>query len=62
MSKMFDGKTRTQPRHPLGKSLTALLREARDAALEEAAKEMDGWGDIYGDNAARAIRALKDKP
>lgn len=37
------------------------LREA-DAAIalcmEEAAKELDRWGDIYGDNAAAAIRAL----
>jgi hypothetical protein len=31
---------------------------ALTVALEEAAKELDGWGDIYGDNAAAAIRAL----
>ena len=39
--------------------------ESADAAiglvLEEAAKELDRWGDIYGNNAAAAIRALKDK-
>jgi tRNA(Leu) C34 or U34 (ribose-2'-O)-methylase TrmL len=29
--------------------------------LEEAAKELDRWGDIYGDNAARTIRALKER-
>ena len=29
--------------------------------LEEAAKELDRWGDIYGDNAAAAIRALKER-
>jgi hypothetical protein len=34
----------------------------RAEVLEEAARELDRWGDIYGDNAARAIRALKDKP
>lgn len=55
-----EGKSRVPPIYPVGKSLTLLLREARIEALEEAAKEMDGWGDIYGDNAARAIRALKD--
>lgn len=41
-----------------------LMSEA-DAAialvLEEAAKELNRWGDIYGDNAAAAIRALKEK-
>ena len=34
----------------------------RNEVLEEAARELDGWGDIYGDNAARAIRALKEAP
>jgi hypothetical protein len=34
----------------------------RDEVLEEAAKELDGWEDMYGDAAARAIRALKEKP
>jgi hypothetical protein len=27
-------------------------------ALEEAAKELEGWGGIYGRNAAAAIRAM----
>ena len=31
----------------------------RDDALEEAAQALDAWNDIYGDNAAAAIRALK---
>jgi hypothetical protein len=35
---------------------------AIDVALEEAARELEGWGDIYGRNAAAAIRALKGKP
>lgn len=30
----------------------------RAQALEEAALELEKWGDIYGDNAAAAIRAL----
>jgi hypothetical protein len=34
----------------------------RDEVLEEAAQELDRWGDIYGDNAARTIRALKEAP
>lgn len=34
----------------------------RNETLEEAARELDGWKDMYGDAAARAIRALKDKP
>lgn len=33
----------------------------RDEVLEEAAKELDGWKNMYGDAAARAIRALKEK-
>lgn len=33
----------------------------RPATLEEAAGELDGWGDMYGDAAAAAIRSLKDK-
>lgn len=38
----------------------AAIAIIRDETLEEAAREMDAWGDIYGDNAARAIRALKE--
>jgi hypothetical protein len=34
------------------------IEAALTVALEEAAREFDGWGDIYGDNAAAAIRAL----
>ena len=37
------------------------LRDAETAiavALEMAAKELDGWADIYGRTAAAAIRAL----
>lgn len=30
-------------------------------ALERAAKELDGWGDIYGRAAAAAIKALIPK-
>jgi hypothetical protein len=41
----------------------AIANEAIDLiradVLEEAARELDRWGDIYGDNAAAAIRALK---
>lgn len=40
--------------YPLADAAIALV-------LEEAAKELDRWGDIYGDNAAAAIRALKEK-
>ena len=29
--------------------------------LEEAARKLDGWGDIYGRNAAAAIRAFIPK-
>ena len=42
----------------LARAVVALIRPA---TLEEAADELDGWGDMYGDAAARAIRALKDK-
>lgn len=38
-----------------------LARAVVAMVLEEAAKELDGWGDMYGDAAAAAIRALKDK-
>ena len=38
---------------------TAAIDLIRAEVLEEAARELDRWGDIYGDNAARAIRALK---
>jgi hypothetical protein len=44
--------------HWLARAVVALIRPA---VLEEAAGELDGWGDMYGDAAARAIRALKDK-
>jgi uncharacterized protein YbjQ (UPF0145 family) len=40
-------------------SLERQLAEARNDALEEAAKVLDAWGDIYGNNAARTVRALK---
>lgn len=33
----------------------------RADTLEEAAKELDRWGDIYGDNAAAVIRAMKER-
>lgn len=43
--------------------LTAALAEhdlrVRDAALEEAAKAFEAWGDLYGRNSATYIRALK---
>ena len=38
---------------------TAAIDLIRAEVLEEAAREFDRWGDIYGDNAARTIRALK---
>jgi hypothetical protein len=34
---------------------------AINLVLEEAARELDRWGDIYGDNAAATIRAMKGK-
>jgi len=40
---------------------TAAIALIRAEVLEEAARELDRWGDIYGDNAAAAIRALKEK-
>ena len=40
---------------------TAAIDLIRAEVLEEAARELDRWGDIYGDNAAAAIRALKEK-
>jgi len=44
---------------PLARAAVALIRPSiRATALEEAARELDGWGDIYGDNAAAAIRAM----
>ena len=36
-----------------------LARPVIAVVLEEAAKGLEGWGDIYGRNAAAAIRALK---
>ena len=38
----------------------AAITIIRAETLEEAAKELDRWHDIYGDNAAAAIRALKE--
>jgi len=38
----------------------AALADERKRALEEAAKALDAWGDIYGDNAAKTVRALKE--
>lgn len=35
---------------------------AREQALEEAAQALEAWGDIYGDNAAKCVRALKSQP
>jgi hypothetical protein len=40
--------------------LRAALADERKRALEEAAKALDAWGDIYGDNAAETVRALKE--
>jgi len=40
--------------------LRAALADERKRALEEAAKALDAWGDIYGDNAAKTVRALKE--
>lgn len=37
----------------------AIRRTAHNDAIEEAAVHLEEWGDIYGDNAAKAIRALK---
>ncbi len=34
----------------------------RRQALEEAAKALDAWGDIYGSNAASCVRALSAEP
>lgn len=42
--------------------LRASLASARREALEEAAKALDAWGDIYGDNAAKTVRNLMEKP
>lgn len=35
---------------------------ARELALEEAAQALEAWGDIYGDNAAKCVRALSSQP
>lgn len=40
-------------------ALVEQCNAAWNDALEAAACELDMWGDIYGDNAAAAIRALK---
>lgn len=37
--------------------LTAITPVIRREAIEEAAKHLEAWGDIYGRNAAAAIRA-----
>ena len=42
--------------------LRAALADERKRALEEAAKALDAWGDIYGDNAAKTVRTLMEKP
>ena len=42
-------------------AMRAAIALIRAETLEEAAKELDRWGDIYGDNAAAAIRALKER-
>lgn len=34
----------------------------RAQALEEAAQALEAWGDIYGDNAAKCVRALSSQP
>lgn len=43
-------------------TLSALEPSPRDQALEEAAQALEKWGDIYGNKAAAAIRALKSQP
>ena len=47
------------------RSAQAALDAARPAirreALEEAEKELEGWGDIYGHAAAAALKALMEK-
>jgi hypothetical protein len=48
--------------HPDNPRYRSMAEKAIDLALEEAARELDRWGDIYGDNAAAAIRAMKGKP
>ena len=42
--------------------LRTALADERKRALEEAAKALDAWGDIYGDNAAKTVRTLMEKP
>jgi hypothetical protein len=32
------------------------------AALEWAAVELEAWGDIYGENAARSVRTIASDP
>ena len=32
------------------------------AALERAAEDLNAWGDIYGENAARSVLALASSP
>lgn len=34
----------------------------RERVLEEAAQALEAWGDIYGDNAAKCVRALSSQP
>ncbi len=52
----------TKPKVDMMMYATAAIALIRAEVLEEAARELDRWGDIYGDNAAAAIRALKEKP
>ena len=35
------------------------VEAVRDTAIEDAARHLEDWGDMYGDNAARSIRSLK---
>ena len=42
--------------------LRTALADERKLALEEAAKALDAWGDIYGDNAAKTVRSQMEPP
>lgn len=42
----------------IGKPTTCPVALAYRAGIEAAAKVLDGWRDIYGDNAAKAVRSL----
>jgi len=41
-------------------ALRAAISTEKERPLEEAAKALDAWGDIYGDNAAKTVRTLKE--